>query len=122
MKNKAIHKMKLRPEYFDKILKGVKKYELRLNDEKRQKIKVGDFIEFTNESNLEESIQLWVTSLSYYNSFKELLSFNNNILEDIIGDFETSKPEFLHILEEIYPAKKQEKYGVLCIGLAKEIP
>lgn len=114
--------MKLRPEYFDKILKGVKKYELRLNDEKRQNIKVGDFIEFTNGSNSEESIQLWVTSLSYYNSFKELLSFNNNHLEDIIGDFETSVSEFLYILGEIYPTEKQEKYGVLCIGLAKEIP
>lgn len=113
--------MKLRSEYFDKILKGVKKYELRLNDKKRQKVKIGDFIEFTNESNLEESIQLKVTSLSYYSSFKELLNFSNNILENIMGDFETSISEFLYILEEIYPTEKQKKYGVLLIGLHEEI-
>lgn len=42
-----IHKMNLNPEPFGMILSGQKTIELRLNDEKRKLIKVGDRIEFT---------------------------------------------------------------------------
>ena len=41
------HKMNLNPEPFAMIRSGQKTIELRLNDEKRQKINVGDSIEFT---------------------------------------------------------------------------
>ena len=46
--------MKLKEQYFNCIKDGSKKYEIRLNDEKRQLIKVGDFIEFQKEPELEE--------------------------------------------------------------------
>ena len=36
--------MKLRPKYYDFILNGTKRIEIRLNDEKRKNIKVGDKI------------------------------------------------------------------------------
>ena len=39
-------KMNLNPEPFEMIFSGQKTIELRLNDEKRQMIKVGDMIEF----------------------------------------------------------------------------
>ena len=50
-----IHKMNLNPEPFERILSGRKTIELRLNDEKRRLIKVGDKIEFiqTEETNQE---------------------------------------------------------------------
>ena len=41
-----IHEMKLQPEYFNFILNGTKRIEIRLNDEKRQNIKLGDKIKF----------------------------------------------------------------------------
>ena len=41
-----IHTMKLDAEPFEKIKNGSKTVELRLFDEKRQKIKPGDIIEF----------------------------------------------------------------------------
>ena len=50
-----IHEMKLQSKYYDYILKGAKKIELRLFDEKRQKIKVGDKIKFLKEPELTES-------------------------------------------------------------------
>ena len=42
-----IHKMNLNPEPFEMIRNGQKTIELRLNDEKRRMINVGDMIEFT---------------------------------------------------------------------------
>lgn len=36
------HEMKLQPEYYDFILNGTKRIEIRLFDEKRQQIKIGD--------------------------------------------------------------------------------
>ena len=42
------HTMKLRPNPFRMILCGEKTYELRLYDEKRQCIKIGDKIVFVN--------------------------------------------------------------------------
>ena len=41
-----IHKMKLQAKYFDFMHRGTKRLEIRLNDEKRQLIKIGDIIEF----------------------------------------------------------------------------
>ena len=46
-----MHEMKLRPKYYDFILNGTKRIEIRLNDEKRKKIKQDDLIEFTNIKN-----------------------------------------------------------------------
>ena len=42
------HEMGLQPKYFDYIKNGTKRIELRLFDEKRQRIRLGDIIEFTN--------------------------------------------------------------------------
>ena len=41
------HKMKLRPQPFNMIRSGQKTYELRLYDEKRQRVQVNDEIEFS---------------------------------------------------------------------------
>jgi ASC-1-like (ASCH) protein len=40
------HILKLKPKYFNYINKGTKIIELRLYDEKRQKISIGDTIIF----------------------------------------------------------------------------
>lgn len=46
--------MKLKPKYYDFILNGTKRIEIRLNDEKRRKIKIGDTIRFYKEPELKE--------------------------------------------------------------------
>ena len=50
------HSMKLLDIPYDKILSGKKSIEIRLFDEKRQKINIGDFIEFSKLPNLEDKI------------------------------------------------------------------
>ena len=66
-----IHEMKLQPKYYDYILTGTKRIEIRLNDEKRQLINVGDKITFENRSD-GEKIQVKVLGLHKYPSFEEL--------------------------------------------------
>ena len=50
-----IHEMNLQPKYFDFIKGGTKRIELRLYDEKRQSIQLGDIIEFAKSD--DEKIQ-----------------------------------------------------------------
>ena len=48
------HEMKLNNGPFERIKNGTKTIELRLNDEKRQLLKIKDLIEFTNRTNDEK--------------------------------------------------------------------
>lgn len=108
------HEMKLQPKYFEYILNGTKRIELRLNDEKRQLIKIGDTIKFIKEPELQENFEAKVIGLLNYSSFIELFKdFNISVLADI----SMTKDELLNVLQEFYTPEKQEKYGVLGIKL-----
>ena len=109
-----IHEMKLQPKYYNYILNGTKRIELRLNDEKRQIIKVGDKIKFLKESNLNESFEVKVIELIKYNSFIDL--FNDYDIS-ILSDKSMTKEELLRDLEKFYTKEKQEKYGVVGIKI-----
>ena len=61
-----IHKMKLQSKYFDFMFRGTKRIEIRLNDEKRQLIKIGDIIEFERFSELNDSFKTRVVELIIY--------------------------------------------------------
>lgn len=66
------HKMDLNPSPFSKIESGKKTIELRLNDEKRQLIHIGDEIEFINTEAIEKRLLTKVLSIHRYPSFEEL--------------------------------------------------
>ena len=109
-----IHEMKLQPEYFNFILNGTKRIEIRLNDEKRQNIKLGDKIKFLKEPDLNESFEAQVIGLLRYNSFEEM--FKDYDIS-ILSDKSMTKEELISVLEQFYTKEKQEKYGVLGIRL-----
>ena len=109
-----VHEMKLQPKYYNYILNGTKRIELRLNDEKRQIIKVGDKIKFLKEPNLNESFEVKVIELIKYNSFIDL--FNDYDIS-ILSDKSMSNEELLKDLEKFYTKEKQEKYGVVGIKI-----
>ena len=52
----AEHIMKLHPEPFAKIKDGSKTIELRLYDEKRQRISIGDTIRFINTESAADAV------------------------------------------------------------------
>ena len=109
-----IHEMKLQPEYFNFILNGTKRIEIRLNDEKRQNIKLGDKIKFLKEPDLNESFEAQVIGLLRYNSFEEM--FKDYDIS-ILSDKSMTKEELISVLEQFYTKEKQEKYGVLGIRI-----
>ena len=109
-----LHEMKLQPEYFNFILNGTKRIEIRLNDEKRQNIKLGDKIKFLKEPDLNESFEAQVIGLLRYNSFEEM--FKDYDIT-ILSDKSMTKEELISVLEQFYTKEKQEKYGVLGIRI-----
>ena len=109
-----IHEMKLQPKYYDYILNGTKRIEIRLFDEKRQMIKIGDTIRFLKEPELQESFDVFVVDLYRYNSFEEMFKdFDISIL----SDKSMTKDELINDLEKFYTKEKQDKYGVLGIKI-----
>lgn len=110
------HTLKLQPRYFDYISNGTKRIELRLYDEKRQKINIGDTIIFQKEPELEVMLKVRVVGLLRYNTFEELF---NDFDIDIMADKSMTKEELLEVLEEFYTKEKQKEYGVLGIRIEK---
>ncbi len=69
-----LHQMRLTPGNINLILSGDKAFEIRLNDEKRQNITVGDEIIFSETREQERKVQVMVTSITTRSSFAELFS------------------------------------------------
>lgn len=109
-----IHEMKLQPKYYDFILNGTKRIEIRLNDEKRQTIKLGDRIKFLKEPDLKETFNAKVVGLLRYNSFEDM--FKDYDIT-VLADKTMTKKELITVLEEFYTKEKQKKYGVLGIRI-----
>lgn len=65
------HAMRLAPAPFAMIKAGKKKYELRLYDEKRRRLVVGDEIVFTNTEN-GETLCVFVRGLAVFADFDAL--------------------------------------------------
>lgn len=106
------HEMNLQPQYFDFIKDGTKRIELRLFDEKRQQIQLGDTIEFAKSE--DEKLKAKVIGLLRYGSFSDLFEdFDISIL----ADKSMTKQELLNVLSEFYTPEKQTEYGVLGIRL-----
>lgn len=107
-----IHKMNLWDESFQKIKNKTKTIEMRLCDEKRSLISIGDIIQFTN-TKTNEILKCIVTNLYKYKNFDELYKYHDKISigysEDEIAD---SKDMFAY-----YDLEKIERYGVVGIEL-----
>ena len=104
--------MNLQPKYFDFIKGGTKRIELRLYDEKRQSIQLGDIIEFAKSD--DEKFKAEVVGLLRYNSFADLFEdFDISIL----ADSSMTKQELLEVLEEFYSEEKQAEFGVIGIRI-----
>src|SRR5690625_1962711 len=106
--------MGLYSEYFKAIKEGRKIVEVRLNDKKRRKIKVGDTIEFIKFPVQDETMQVQVIELRTYDTFKKMY-------EDIPSkDFDCegwTREEMIHGTYEIYSAQLEEIWGTLAITI-----
>lgn len=104
--------MKLQPFPFDQIRDGKKKIEVRLYDEKRQAINIGDIIEFRKEPEQTEIVKANVVGLLRYKTFA-----------DLANDFKATDfghPNTDHLMTSIfsfYTKEQEAKYGVLGIRI-----
>lgn len=104
----------LKKEYYDKIKRGEKVIELRLNDQKRQMMKIGDIIRFGLEPDRTEYIEAKIVGLIKYRNFE---SFLNDIPLNLIGFDNMSKEEVLKIYYDIYSDKDEKRFGVVGIRI-----
>lgn len=106
--------MRLHPEPFEKIKNGTKIIEMRLFDEKRQKIQIGDKIEFENRAN-GDKVSAIVMALYRFSSFEELYRALNK--RDLgYADDEEAKPEDM---SRYYSEDDIRNYGVVGIEIHK---
>lgn len=108
-----LHTMKLKQEPFEKIRNGSKTIELRLYDEKRQQVQIGDFIEFSLMDNPREKLQTKVIALHRFDSFQELYT---SLPKEKLGYKSDETSESNH-MDDYYSREEQEKYGVIGIEI-----
>ena len=110
------HVMNLTPAPMQEIRTGNKTIELRLNDEKRKQISVGDTIKFINTEDSNDTLRVKVVDLFLFSSFAEVYDnlplLNCGYNEDNIN---TASPEDM---EMYYSREKQNKYGVVGIEIS----
>lgn len=114
-KLQMIHQMNLHNGPFQMILNRQKTIELRLYDEKRSKISVGDKIEFTNTSAPYDTLTVVVEHIYKFPTFEELY---HTLPLGLCGykEEELQNAKASDMLA-YYTLEQQKKYGVLGIAV-----
>ena len=108
------HLMKLHPSPFAAIQSGKKTLELRLNDEKRQKIKVGDTIVFT-QTETGETLRAVVLDIHKYTDFEAMYAVEDPVAMGYT-EGETADPKDM---SQYYKEDEIKRYGTLAIEIKK---
>lgn len=112
----ATHEMRLNPAPFRMIRSGEKTIELRLYDEKRRRIAVGDTITFT-ETDTGAKMRVTVTALHVFPSFAEL--YRALPLTKCGYTEAEQKAACPDDMLAYYSAEQQRQYGVVGIEVAR---
>ena len=107
--------MQLDREHFARMQSGEKRVELRLYDEKRSRLAVGDCILFQRRDCPEEQLTARVLALHRFDSFFALFS---TPLLPLCGFGAMSAQEAADAMRRYYPAEQELKYGVVGIEIA----
>ena len=109
------HEMKLQPEYYNFILNGTKRIEIRLFDEKRQKLRPGDEIRF-HHAETGETLTRYVVRLHRHPTFASLLEA---LPPEAFGR-ERDDPLTVAELYAYYTPEEEKKWGALGIELCED--
>lgn len=108
------HNMKLNPSPFEMIKSGQKTIELRLYDEKRKLVNIGDTIVFTNNAS-GEALSATVINLHAFDSFESLYKSLPLLKCGYTSEnVATAKAEDMLAY---YSSEEQQKYGVVGIEI-----
>lgn len=106
--------MKLKSEFFDQVKSGKKIYEVRLNDEKRQKIGVGDCIIFKKEPELLDGVIVKVTDVKRFATFEEMAKV---LSIESIGFDGKNAVQVARFYHTIYSKADEKQYGVVAFKM-----
>ncbi|UOQ91752.1 ASCH domain-containing protein [Halobacillus shinanisalinarum] len=108
------HAMKLYENPFRLMREGKKHVEVRLNDEKRRKVKIGDVIEFRSLSESSSTMRTEVINLQSYPTFQEMYE---HIPSEDLGVEALSLEEMVNSTYEIYTPEQEKQWGALAISI-----
>lgn len=106
------HNMKLKNEPYMSILSEKKDIEMRLYDEKRQKVHIGDTIEFTNITS-GDSLLTEVLALYICKNFDELYQMFDKVRLGYKENEDANPSDMLNY----YSKEEQDRYGVVGIRI-----
>ena len=107
--------MKIKEISIEKKKSEVKIIEIRIYDDKRKNIDIGDTIIFAKLPDLKETLSVKVTWLVRYQSFEELL---NDFSRDYFWCSNNyDKKSFIEAMYKIYTKEEEGKYWVLWIKI-----
>lgn len=105
-------KLNVQEKYYTLLKSGQKTIELRLFDEKRKAIKIGDYIEFSNNSDSNDCFTAQVVNLHRAANFALLFEK----LDCHKAGF-SSKEELIAVMKEFYSLERQKEFGVIGIEI-----
>lgn len=119
--------MHLRDDMFYAIKEGTKTVEVRLFDEKRKLIDIGDYIEFIKMDNTEH-IKKRVVDLRIKRTFKELFERDIDLRKKELyftplqlgASKHSSIDTLVQGMYKYYPKEQEKKYGVIAFILENE--
>lgn len=114
-KDKTIHEMLIKPEYFELVKSGEKKYEVRTNDERRKNMYIGDYIKLIKEPELEETIMLEIVDKIEFPNFTALY---DSLPKKDVGFEGKTTAEIVGELRKFYSEELENKLGAVAIKVA----
>lgn len=109
------HEMKLNPNAFEGVRNHKQKYESRLFDEKRRRIKIGDTIVFSKLPELKETVEVKVIDIINAKNFEELFHKVDPVEANWPATF--SAKDCAKAMLKFYPIEEQEQYEVAAFKL-----
>lgn len=109
------HSMKLNVEPFEAVRNHKKNIEIRLNDEKRQLIKIGDLIIFENLEDSSKKIKVKVTEKRVFDTFQKLFNYYEN--NELGYEKEASLAQKVASIYSIYNQSDELNYGVVALRI-----
>lgn len=104
-------KMRLHPDPFTDIKSGLKTTEMRLFDEKRKELNIGDKITFISRVDAKE-LTAEVKDLKVYKNFAEIYDIEKPLIDKYS---KWDRQEFIDSFDEYYSEKLKEGYKALSI-------
>ena len=113
--NVRVHEMLIKPEYFELVKAGIKKYEVRTNDDRRKNMHVGDFIKLIKEPEKEETLMLQITRKIEYPNFTELY---DSLPKKDVGFEGRTTESIVNELRRFYSEEVENQLGAVAIEVS----